>query len=122
MSHEEENRRGPGVIWLDTASGAVLRSIRRYRAIGPGVVFTGAFERLTGTTDLHKQIHYIGPTGSDQPFENKTDDQTEIEYKETQDRRQETSALTRDGIEVVPNILILFKIHAKPARGNQPGS
>jgi hypothetical protein len=32
------------------------------------------------------------------------------------------SALTRDGIEVVPNIAVVFKIDADPIKGDRPGS
>jgi hypothetical protein len=130
MSHEETNRKGPGVIWLDTASAAVLRTATKFtRAVGPGVVFTEGSERLAksdklpGSLDLHTQNHKIGPNEGDDPFAaKKPDNVSDEEFKFWRSRREETVALTRDGIEVVPNIAVTFKIDAEPAKGDEPGS
>lgn len=112
---EEEKRRGPGVLWLDSASGGVLRNqVRFTRVIGPGVHFTASGEYPAGFVDLHVQTHTIGPGAEENPFN--TDDET------IQRKRYATSALTRDGIEVVPTITVIFKIDAEPARGRRPGS
>jgi hypothetical protein len=120
---KETKRRGPGVIWLDTASGAVTRTAVRFkRAIGPGVYFTEGGEYLAGTVDLHTQTQRIGPHRDEDPFAARTEGQTDIAYKQIQEHRHETSALTRDGIEVVPNITVIFKLAGRPASGSQEGS
>jgi hypothetical protein len=111
----ESQRRGPGVLWLDSASGGVIRNAVRFvRPIGPGVHFTSPGEYPAGFVDLHAQVHTIGPNQNDQPFES-TD-------AEVQARRLATSGLTRDGNEVVCTLSVIFKIDAEPARGERPGS
>ncbi len=122
MHEGEEKLRGPGVVWLDTASGAVLRTAARFtRAIGPGVHFTKWFEHIAGAVDLHTQIQSIGPSANDNPFDEPKDASPEA-LAGAKKRKEETSALTRDGIEIVPNITVVFKIKAKPASGHAPGS
>lgn len=51
-------------------------------------------------------------------------DQTEKDtYDKIQKQRNEVSALTRDGIEVVPKISVTFRVDTMPAEGDQqPGS
>lgn len=117
----EEERKGPGVLWLDTASGAVTRTATTFRqTIGPGVHFTAKNEKLAGTVDLRRQMQRIGPFETDDPFA-PAKDANDLTYKEVQRRRAATTALTRDGIEVVPNIVVIFKIDADPVQQG-PGS
>jgi hypothetical protein len=120
----EEKKRGPGVIWLNTASGAVLRTAVKFtRVVGPGVVFTNGNEFVAGTVDLHKQMQRLGPRGDENPFLKKSEKQSAAEYAQIQSRRLQTSALSRDGIEIVPNITVIFKIDAKPVeKEGKPGS
>lgn len=108
----EEKRKGAGVLWLDSASGAVTRTATKIKQkLGPGVHFIAAKEFVAGTVDLHTQTHTVGPTREgENPFAEKTDDQSEDEYKQIQDRRKQVSALTRDGIEVVPTINVVFRV------------
>jgi hypothetical protein len=117
-------RRGLGVIWLDTASAAVLRTpVAFTRAVGPGIYFTRKDEFIAGTVDLHTQLQVLGPRENERPFEPKTQAQSEAEYAEVQKRRLEVSALTRDGIEVVPDIRVVFKIdEEKPDQADIPGT
>jgi len=114
----EIEKRGPGVIWLDSASAAVLRTpVRFTRAIGPGIVFTGGDETIAGVVDLHSQKHSLGPEENEDPFSSKPADMTEETYKECLDRiRWSTSGMTRDGIEVVAKISVTFKIDADEAK------
>jgi hypothetical protein len=119
----ERLRRGPGVLWLDSASAAVTRtpvSIRQ--TIGPGVHFTDAREYIAGTVDLHVQSQTIGPKESDKPFETKGADQPQEEWEQVQDRRKQVSALTRDGIEVIPNISISFRLNTGFPQEGKSGS
>jgi len=119
----ESEKRGPGVLWLDSASAAVTRTaVKIKQTIGPGVHFTDSGESIAGTVDLHIQSHKIGPKESDQPFDDLGEDQDEEEWKQIQDRRKQISALTRDGIEVIPNISVSFRIHTGFPREGQPGS
>lgn len=93
---KEIERKGPGVILLDTASAAVLRSpIEFTRAVGPGTVFTNSNESIAGVVDLHQQSRFIGPRRDENPFLPMDEDETDQEYKNRQERRWETSGLTR---------------------------
>ncbi len=117
-SDSENKRRGLGVIWLDSASAAMLRTqVAFTRVVGPGVHFTKNHEYIAATVDLHTMTQSIGPKDSDQPFTIRKEDET---YNEVQKRRWETSALTRDGIEVVAILSITFRIKANPNEGGTP--
>jgi hypothetical protein len=105
---EETERRGVGVLWLDTASAAVLRSETSFtRTVGPGVHFISWREYIHQTVDLHTLTYNIGPGDKDDPFGIKPD---HPDYAAVIERRKETSALTRDGIEVVSEITVNFGI------------
>jgi hypothetical protein len=110
----EAGRRGPGVFVLDTASGAVLRNdVAFTRVIGPGLTFTSGSEYLAGAVDLHRQtqpIPALGPLGNEDPFASRRREETDEEYQQRQVRRLETSGLTRDGVEVVPNFSVTFRL------------
>ena len=114
----ESEKRGIGVLWLDTASAAVLRSETSFtRTVGPGIHFISWGEYIHQTVDLHRQTYAIGPKDGDRPFTLNKDDPT---YAEVMERRKETSALTRDGIEVVANITINFRVASSPASAENP--
>lgn len=119
----ERLKKGPGVLWLDSASAAVTRTAVAIRqVIGPGVHFTGSREFVAGTVDLHVQSQTIGPKETDKPFEAKKENQTFEEWNQIQDRRRQISALTRDGIEVIPNISVSFRVNTGFPREGKPGS
>lgn len=121
----EAQRDGAGVVWLDSASAAVTHEdIAFKQVIGPGVHFTEKGEKIAqrNVVDLHIQSQGIGPREKEDPFAPLDKAPSEDEYREIQKRRVMTSAWTRDGIEVVPNISVTFKIDADPVKGNQPGS
>lgn len=124
ISHKEENKQGPGVVWLDSASAAVTRTATSFKqTLGPGVHFTESGETIVSTVDLHTQSQSLGPREKEKPFEAKKDDQSQEEYDQIQKRREQVSAWTRDGIEVVPNISVSFKIDAEPVtKKHLPGS
>jgi hypothetical protein len=123
---EERERRGSGVILLDSASAAVLTKKGKFsRAVGPGLVFTKRNETIaedSHTVDLRTQVRTIGPDKDDQFFfkENAEDplDDLSKDYNEREDRRMQTSGLTRDGIEVIPNITTVFRVDADSGDGN----
>lgn len=119
----EDQKKGPGVLWLDSASAAVTRTaVKIKQTMGPGVHFFDKGEFIAGIVDLHTQSQSIGPKESDKPFDTDNDDLDEDEYKLIQDRRKQVSALTRDGIEVVPNISISFRVDTGFPKEGQPGS
>jgi hypothetical protein len=120
---EEEKKNGPGLLWLDSASAAVTRTAAKFEnTIGPGVHFTKKGESIAGTVDLHTQRQSLGPRDAEIPFASQKEEQSDDEYSQIQKRRLEVSAWTRDGIEVVPNISVVFKIDAQPAKDDDGGS
>ena len=119
----ERLKRGPGVVWLDSASAAVTRTpVAIRQTMGPGVYFLESREYIAGTIDLHIQAQSIGPKESDRPFAEKGEFQSEDEYHQVQDRRKQVSALTRDGIEVIPRISVVFRVDTGFPKAGQPGS
>ncbi len=124
ISHEEKSKKGPGVVWLDSASAAVTRTATSFKqTLGPGVHFTEKGETIASTVDLHTQSQSLGPREGENPFDDKKESQSDEEFKQIQNRRIEVSAWTRDGIEVVPNISVSFKIDSEPVKEKHlPGS
>jgi len=119
----EERKNGPGVLWLDSASAAVTRTATKFKqTMGPGVHFIDNGEFIAGTVDLHIQSQSVGPKEADQPFAELGANQDPDEWKQVQDRRKQVSALTRDGIEVIPNISVSFRIRTGFPREGQLGS
>jgi hypothetical protein len=123
----EQKRQGLGVVLLDTASAAMLRTKTAFtRPVGPGVVFTNPGEYLhEETIDLHVQRSPnppLGPLGSEDSFRSLTEkqkrDPKEVEeFRARQERRRQTSALTRDGIEVIAKIQAVVKLKSAPGQG-----
>ncbi len=114
----EMRRRGPGVIILDTASAGVLRNpVSFTRPIGPGIVFTEANEYLAGSVDLHFQNKRIGPLEHEDPFDGQAKTESKEAYQRRQERRWETSGLTRDGVEVIPAVSVTFRLDSKHGEG-----
>ncbi len=108
-SQGEEKKRGSGVVLVDTASAAVLRSDTQiHETIGPGITFTSRGEYPAGTVDLRMQLMTVGPIPGDQPFS--TSPEHLKSNPDVQKRRQETTGLTRDGFEVVPTLSIKFSV------------
>lgn len=118
QSEGENKKRGPGVLWLDSASAAVLRTpVKFTRTIGPGVHFTTKKEYIAATVDLHILTQAIGPNDDDQPFTVAAD---HVDFEQIRSRRYETSALTRDAIEVIAAMSVNFRIKATPGEGGTP--
>jgi hypothetical protein len=117
----EQNHRGPGIIWLDTASAAVLRTPTFFtRTVGPGIVFNHHHEYIAATVDLHGQTQSMGPRDTedkDDPFKATRDNP---DFEDVQKRRWETSAMTRDGIEIVSSISLNFGINSSPDSFKNP--
>jgi hypothetical protein len=108
----EQRRRGPGIVWLDTASAAVLRTPTSFtRTVGPGVVFNHYHEYIAATVDLHIQTQSMGPKDTDDKDDPFKAEKENPEFDELQKRRWETGAMTRDGIEIVASITLNFGIN-----------
>jgi hypothetical protein len=119
----ERLRRGPGVLWLDSASAAVTRTATAIKqTIGPGVHFIASHEYIAGTIDLHIQSQSLGPKENDKPFAPKNEFGSDAEYTQVQDRCKQVSALTRDGIEIIPRISVSFRVNTGFPKAAQPGS
>jgi hypothetical protein len=120
---KEVERHRPGVALIDTASAAMLRTDDEYtRPAGPGVVFTTArprsgYEYFEGVVDLRPQTQVLGPRENEDPFQAQGEKEKDGAYQERQRRRYRTSGLTRNGIEVVPNILVFFQLNTQPGLG-----
>ena len=89
--------------------------------MGPGVHFMDSGEYIAGTVDLHIQNQGLGPRETDRPFDPQ-DGMDFSEYQQVQDRRKQVSAWTRDGIEVVPNLSVTFRVDTGFPKEGQPGS
>jgi|GEM_PF-583781 len=119
MHEGEEDKHGPGVIVLDTASAAVLRTDTEVKdTVGPGVVFTKAYkhndelrnEYIAGSVDLRAQRQFIGPLATDLPFVKPALISPIKEGDEIDSRRQQTKGATRDGFDISASISIKFSI------------
>lgn len=110
ITHEgESEKHGPGLIILDTASAAVLRTDTEIRdTVGPGIKFTDGNEYIAGSVDLRAQWQFIGPLATEQPFLNPIS--TPKASNDSPNQRQQTNGLTRDGFEIIPTISIKFRI------------
>ena len=116
----ERLKKGPGVVWLDSASAAVTRTaVKIKQTLGPGVHFIDSGEYIAGTVDLHIQTQTLGPKENDDPFAGEEDGEG---YDPAVERRKTVSALTRDGIEVIPSITIKFRVDTGFPREGEPGS
>ncbi len=117
----EREKYGPGVVILDTASAAMIRTPNAFaNPVGPGVYFTRRLEKVAGTVDLHLQGNAIGPLENEDPFADKGEDETDPAYDERQKRRFSTQGITRDGIEIVPRIGM--KVSLDFVRGKKEGN
>lgn len=115
---KENQRKGPGLIWLDTASAALLRSSTRFtRAVGPGIVFTDKKETIAGTLDLHIQSCNIGPKDGEDVFIARLKRESKDDFNERQQRRFATQAITRDSHEIIPNISVSYRLDARDGEG-----
>ncbi|PKO18253.1 MAG: hypothetical protein CVU39_02105 [Chloroflexi bacterium HGW-Chloroflexi-10] len=116
---DERLRQGPGVILLDTASAAVIRTPAKFKgAVGPGVAFTERNDSIAGVVDLHVQFQRIGPRLEEKPFQPKGENESDAAYEARQERRNNSKAYTRDGIEVCAHISVVFQLDTVPGEGN----
>jgi hypothetical protein len=119
ISEGEDEKKSPGVILLDTASAAVMkRSNMLTRPIGPGIAFTKRNEKVAGVVSLQRQFSNLGPRYGEDPFAPQDENELPEEYQLRQERKQQATARTRDGIEVVARITAMFKLEGNPGEGD----
>jgi hypothetical protein len=119
----ERLKKGPGVVWLDSASAAVTRTpVKIKQTLGPGVHFIDNGEYIAGTLDLHIQTQTLGPKEDDDPFGEEIDDDIIEGQEHAQERRRMVSALTRDGIVIIPTMSISLRVDTGFPKENEPGS
>lgn len=112
-------KKGPGVVILDTASAAVIRTPVKFKnAIGPGIAFTERNDVIAGIVDLQIQTQSIGPRQEENPFAHIQKTESPAAYEARMKRRNESLAITRDGIQLCVNFSIRFKLDANPGEGN----
>lgn len=120
---QEAEAGAPRLLLLDSASAAVLRNESAYtRAVGPGLSFLRGGEHLAGTLDLRIQQRRLGPQPGEDPFAPQGNGETEAVYAARQARRQETSGLTRDGIEMAARLEVDLRVEdgaQEPADGQR---
>lgn len=117
----EGRPRKPRIFLLDSASAAVLRNAKAYtRAIGPGLSFTSGDEELAGTLDLRIQRRSLGPLPDEDPFSLQLQGEELVSFRARQERRKETSALTRDGVEIVARIEVDFRVEGRSGKNGSP--
>lgn len=97
-AHGERARRGPGVLLIDYASAAVLRTdVKLTRAVGPGLVFTESGERIEEAVDLRRQMRKVDgftpPAGEAAALESTN-----------------SLAVTKDGIPVSTDLSVQFML------------
>lgn len=118
ISKKEAKKKGRGVIRLDTASAAVLRTETKFtQTVGPGTVFTTRGERVGNAFSLQLQSKLVGPYLHENPFDEKPPVETEQELEMRRQRRFETRGVTRDGVEVVPTLITVFRLNNEPNLG-----
>ncbi len=92
----ERQRAGSGVLLIDHASAGVLRTDTHFtRAIGPGVTFSQAGERLAEALDLRMQTRRIPASRPDDP---------------EAASQPGSLALTEDGIPISADLAIWFML------------
>ena len=100
-----EDRTGPGVLFVDPASAAVLRTPTRFtRAVGPGLAFTAPGERVAEAIDVRRQVRSLQ---GQRPGPGDSVDAASA------------MALTRDGIPISADLSVTFMLdpgHSLPPR------
>ncbi len=103
---------GPGLVVTDLASAVVLRDDANFtRVVPPGrVSFLRTWEAVADVLDLRDLTRIVGPKDGEDPFAPRQKDEEDQAYRQRQERYRETRGVTRDGIEAVPRIWLLFHL------------
>ena len=105
---------------MDNASaGLILDQDGELRVAGPGLDLLRPHEALVKLASLPPRNFIFGPADED-PFAPPQEDEDQLSARQRALRRLETSGTTRDGIEVVPNIIVDFRVKAGAATRASP--
>lgn len=95
---------------LDNASAGLIQAEQAsLRIAGPGTSDLLPGEALVKTIDLRPRTYIFGPADED-PFEPQQEHEEEIMARHRVRRRMETQAFSQDGVEVVPNVIVDFRV------------
>ncbi len=110
--------KGPGLVVTDLASAVVLRNWRNFTQVIPpasvGFFAPAGEEYVADVLDLRAITRTAGPLGDEDPFAPRRPEEDEQAYQERRWRYYQTRGVTRDGIEVVPRIWLLFHLNGEP--------
>ena len=121
LQNDSRAGKSASVFLLDKSSAAVLRSDQGYtRVIGPGLSFAKKGEYFAAAMDLHTQRRSLGPLANEDPFSPKEETEELVSFRERQGRREETSASTQDGVEIVPRIEVGFRLEGRSPKDGNP--
>ncbi len=109
----------PGVLILDAASGAQLRTSKNFtRTVGPGLTFIRKREYLAGMVFLGRRVSFppLRPSNDEEPFAPQGEKEADDEYQERIERRKGVSGYTRDGVETLATMLVGFRLDSDLSR------
>ena len=108
------------VVLVDQASAAAIENTNNeWHVVGPGVTFLQTGEQIAWTIDLRPQVRTYGPAFEENVF-TLEDNLTAEERQQRQKRREQTSTVTIDGLEIVATIVVEAKVKSQPGSGNSP--
>lgn len=111
----------PGLIWLDSASAAIIsRTTSYHRVAGPGICFTQKGEFISNTISLSPQKKWVGPLEDEEPFSPQGKKESGEDYQNRLSRADTTSAFTLDGKKIIASFLLEFKLDGAAGEGGCP--
>ena len=111
----------PGLIWLDSASAAIIsRTTSYHRVAGPGICFTQKGEFISNSISLSPQKKWVGPLEDEEPFALQGKKESGDEYQHRLKRADTTTAFTLDGKKIIASFLLEFKLDAATGEGGYP--
>ncbi len=118
ISHQEQEHAAlVRAIHIDSASAAAVVDPAGARWLGPGLGFLQPAERLSRTLDIRPMLLLCGPELQEDPFAAWLEGESDLQQKQRQVRRMQTSAKTRDNREIVPNLLVDVRVAGRPGEG-----
>lgn len=111
----------PGLIWLDSASAAIIsRTTSYHRIAGPGICFTQKGEYISNTISLSPQKKWAGPLEDEEPFSPQGNKESGEVYQNRLTRADMTTAFTLDGKKIIASFLLEFKLDGAAGEGGCP--
>jgi len=109
------------ILQLDASSAVLLRrgSVLT-RALGPGFHISKRREIFAGALDLRIQRRISGPLENEDPFAPKQKDEGQAAFLARKGRQEESTALSKDGVEIVPRIELQFQIAGRHGSTRDP--